>query len=238
MTDTHASHALIETVAALCLTAGGAAIVVRAWLDRRRAARRGVMPVNPGRAAVSPWPSPWSAGLVALLSGAAAAIHLAAGPEHVEALGDLGLGFYWAALTQGGFALAWLVSARPTRLAWLGIALNAGLIGVWVWSRTIGVGFLPDGPEPAGVADTITVLIEGALIGLLAHQLVTRSRWRLGDPTRLVGASAAVAIAGVAVVATAIAIVDLGHGHSHGDAGAALTAHAAPAVPAADALAP
>ena len=194
------------------------------------------MPVSPGRATASP--SPWSAGLVALLSGAAAAIHLAAGPEHVEAVGDLGLGFYWAALTQGGFALAWLFTARPTHLAWLGIALNAGLIGVWAWSRTIGVGLLPDGPEPAGVADTITVLIEGALIGLLAHRVVTRSRWSVGDPTRLVGPSAAVAIAGVAVVMTAIAIVDLGHGHSHGDTGAAQAAHGAQAVSAKDAVAP
>jgi len=236
VTDTHASHALIETLAALVLTVGGAAVVVRAWLDRRRTARSGVMPVSPGRATASP--SPWSAGLVALLSGAAAAIHLAAGPEHVEAVGDLGLGFYWAALTQGGFALAWLFTARPTHLAWLGIALNAGLIGVWAWSRTIGVGLLPDGPEPAGVADTITVLIEGILIGLLAHRLVTGSRWSDGDSTRLVGPSAAVAIAGVAVVMTAIAIVDLRHGHSHGDTGAAQAAHGAQAVSAKDAVAP
>ena len=97
-----------------------------------------------------------------------------------------------------------------------GTVLNATLIAVWAWSRTLGIGS-PAGPESIGVADGITILLEAGLIAMLA---VFRSR-RLASLSRIralvPATSATVAIAGVAALATAIAIVDLGNGHGHGD---------------------
>lgn len=223
----HGGHELVEMVAALVLTVGGAAILVRAWLIGGRGDRSAAGgPVSDDR----PVTSRRSAdGLVVVLSGAGAAIHLAAGPEHVEALGDVGLGFYWAALLQGGWAVAWVLAGRSTRLAVFGIVLNAVLIAAWAWSRTIGVG-LPGGPEGIGVADGVTVALEVALIAVLATALSTRTRpaavWK-----RVPAASAAIAIGGVAVLATTIALVDIGgvggHGHGHGhEVGTSDTAHA------------
>jgi hypothetical protein len=223
----HGSHALIEAVAAIVLTLGGAAILARAWLAARRRPRRpgvrfGGDSTHIRRRSLDV--------LVAVLSGAAAAIHLAVGPEHVEALGDLGLGFYWAALLQAGFAVACLVAGRTPRLAVIGIALNAVLIAAWGLSRTVGVG-LPDGPERIGVADGVTVVLEIALIAVLASASFARRR-SVAFSVHVPAASAAIAIGGVAVLATAIALVDVGGGHDHGKGkGHELTAtHAAERV--------
>ena len=222
----HGGHELVEMVAALVLTVGGAAILVRSWLVRGRGdwSRGGTALTHERR--VTRRRS--ADGLVVVLSGAAAAIHLAAGPEHVEALGDVGLGFYWAALLQGGCAVAWVLAGRSTRLAVFAIALNAILIAARAWSRTIGVG-LPGGPEGIGVADGVTVALEVALIAVLASTLST---WRRPAAVRIrvPAASAAIAIGGVAVLATTIALVDIGGGHGHGeghgdDVGASHTAH-------------
>lgn len=221
----HGGHELIEMVAALVLTVGGAASLARAWLVRGRGDRSvGPAPLSDDR----PGTRHRSAdGLVVVLSGAAAAIHLAAGPEHVEAMGDVGLGFYWAALLQGGCAAVWVLAGRSTRLAIFGIALNAVLIAAWAWSRTIGVG-LPGGPEGIGIADGVTVALEIALIAVLASALSRRTRPAVVS-IRVPAASAAIAIGGVAVLATTIALVDIGGGHGHGhgrDAAASDTAHA------------
>lgn len=210
----HAGHGLIETAAAIVLTLGGAAILARAWLERGRLRRRtSAAPF----AAPAPTPAPIGRrsadGLAALLSFAAAAIHLAAGPEHVETLGDLGLGFYWAALVQGAFAVAWLLTERSPRLAVLGIAVNAVLIAAWAWSRTVGVG-IPGAPEAIGVADGVTIVLEVMLIAILASALPPRLP-HFAVSWRVPVASAAVAIGGVAVLATAIALVDIGGGHDH-----------------------
>lgn len=223
----HGGHELIEMVAALVLTVGGAAIVARAWLSRGRGGRSAGgaaflddRPVTRRRSAD---------GLVVVLSGAAAAIHLAAGPEHVEALGDVGLGFYWAALLQGGCAVAWVLAGRSTRLGVFGIVLNAVLIAAWAWSRTIGIG-VPGGPEGIGVADGVTVALELALIAVLASALSVRTRPAAAS-IRVPATSAAIVIGGAAVLATSIALVDIGggagHGHGHGHGiGVSETAHA------------
>ena len=218
----HGGHELIEIVAALVLTVGGAAILVRAWLDRGGGDRSAEAPFSDDTRGTRRRSAD---GLVVVLSGAAAAIHLAAGPEHVEALGDLGLGFYWAALLQGGLAVAWVLAGRSPRLTLFGIVVNAGLLAAWAWSRTIGVG-LPGGPEGIGVADSVTVVLELALIAVLASGLVVRRR-PAAVSIRVPAASAAIAIGGVAVLATTIALVDIGGGHGHGhEVGASDTAHA------------
>jgi hypothetical protein len=215
VSEAHGAHALIESVAALVLSLGGAAIVVRAWSDRRRGRIRssvGPRPIDGRPASVTA-----SAVVGALLSASAAVIHLAAGPEHVEALGDLGLGFYWAALIQGAFAFVWLASSMSRRLAWFGIAANLALVAAWALSRTVGLPLAAGGAEPVGTADAVTVLLEVGLMALLALHLTPQVRPRSdGDRPWAIGTSALVAVGGVAVLATAVAMVDLGAGH-HGD---------------------
>lgn len=218
MNDVHGSHALIETLAALVLSLGGAAILVRAWLARRAGS---TVRKRPGWS-VAGQPSDASAPalaipvLVGLLSAAAGAIHLVAAPEHVEMLGDLGLGFYWAALFQVGFAAAWIASSRSTRLAWLGLIGNAFLIAAWAWSRTVGLPGLADGPEPIGAADGVAVALELGIVVLLAAEARIVPPSRLVQPSHGLGAAALVAIGGVAVLATVIALVDLAGGGHHG----------------------
>lgn len=208
MTVMHGEHALIETAAAIVLSVGGALMVGLAWRQRRS----GTWPTRPdGR----PERRPSVALLVAVLSGAAAGIHLAAGPDHVEALGDVGLGFYWAALFQAGFAVAWLAAGPSRRLALLGVVGNGAILAAWLASRTVGLPFL-ESPEPIGLADGICAALELTVLGFL---VLAHPSWRGQAMLRRapsIGVSGIVAIAGVAVLASVIAIADVGHGHMDG----------------------
>jgi hypothetical protein len=221
MTGMHGGHAFIEIVAAFVLTLGGAVILLQTWFDRGRPEDR-IWSVRD----IGPSPARLTAALVAVLSGAAAAIHLAAGPEHVEELGDVGLGFYWAALFQAAFVVAWLVSSRPRWLAWVGIAGNGMLIALWLLSRTVGLPVLP-GVEPVGTTDAICVALEVGLVMVLASVLREPASNLGARRSMRFGTSAIVAIASVAVLATAIAVVDVGAGH-HAEAGVSAAGHSSP----------
>jgi hypothetical protein len=217
MPGAHETHASIEAAAAVVLSLGGAAILVRAWVDRRSRRRIVATETSPTR---RPGPDIVGRGvrsLVVVLSAGAAAIHLAAGPEHVASLGDLGLAFYWAALFQAAFAVAWLSESRGRFVGLVGIIANALLIGAWGWSRTVGLPFVTDGPEGIGVADAVAVLLElgiVALLGALALGVDGRAvRLRRPAALRTAVTSAAVAIAGVAVLATTVAVADALGGH-------------------------
>ena len=112
-------------------------------------------------------------------STAAAIVHLALGPEHLEELGGLGLGFYAAGLLQLGWAVLASMAVLPGRNGrWrlaraavpAGIALNVALLLAWLISRTVGLpaGERPWTPEAFGLSDGITALLEaGIVIGLL-----------------------------------------------------------------------
>jgi len=216
----HETHASIEAVAAAVLSLGGAAILVRAWVDRRSGHRIVAVRTFPARPRQDVVRRSVRY-LVVVLSTGAAAIHLAAGPEHVEALGDLGLAFYLAALFQAGFAVAWLAD-RPSRfLIVVGIVANALLVGAWGWSRTVGLPFDVGGPEGIGLTDAVAVLLELGLMGLLLAPVmrVDERLARLAPPAALstVATSGVVAIAGVAVLAATIAVADAAGGlHASG----------------------
>src|SRR5688572_1250727 len=86
----------------------------------------------------------------AVLSAGAGAIHFAVIQSHYEEYWAFGVFFAGAAWLQILWAM-WLV-ARPGRaVALVGIAINGGITGVWVISRTVGIPF---GPEP-GVAEAV-----------------------------------------------------------------------------------
>ena len=217
MTDP-AGHEAIQALAALILSLAGAAILVLAARDRRAA---------PGRT----WPAASSAvmpprdaavGILVALSLGAAAIHLAAAPEHIEELGDVGLGFYWAAVFQAVWALAYWT--RPSRMvAWIGIAGNAAIVVAWVWTRTIGLPIGPNAghPEAIGFPDGLATLLQLGLVALLlvrggvAGRRVPVRIARLAAPNATV---ISVPLVGVVFLATTLA-VSIAAGGDHAVAG-------------------
>src|SRR5919204_4405960 len=94
----------------------------------------------------------------------AGVIHASVVPDHAEHL--LQLLFFVAVAT---FQVAWaLVVLR--RWSWpvlaAGAVVNAGVIAVWVLSRTVGLSGVPgaDHPEPVGLKDGIASGLEFTLV--------------------------------------------------------------------------
>lgn len=158
----------------------------------------------------------------ASLSMGAAAIHLAAASSHVEPLGDLALGFYWAALFQVTFAFALLARPSWRPLAQAGVCINIALIGAWAWSRTFGLPMIPGGPEPIAIADATTVVFQIGLVWLLATRLgvlrTGRVRGRSAARPGLFASSASIVGIGLVLLLAPIAMADglTGHGHASG----------------------
>lgn len=225
-----AGHELSLTVAALILVIGGGLILLRAALDRRNAIA--LAAIDPALSSVLPGPDAGIPSPIDLiqrfamwvtvgLSLGAATIHLVAGPEHVQELGGLGLGFYLAALFQGLFAIALLRRPGSLSLAWLGIGGNLALIGAWAWSRTVGLPGVAGGPEMTGVADGTTVLLQVVLIALLAVRLGRLdTRFAAAHSVASIRSlTTAGLVAGLSIVAlsTTIAIADVSAGHHAGE---------------------
>lgn len=219
MTDLHAGHATVEAGAAIVLSLGGAIALGRAWLDHRSTAPRSAR-VTSG---LSPGALVRRTGryAAAVLSAGAAAIHLAAGPSHVEELGDVGLLFYWAALFQAGLALFLLAGRLTPGVVRAGIAGNAALVAAWAWSRSSGLPFVPGGPEAVGLVDGIAVAFEIGVVAILVGWGERLDLWLSGlarpADVRTAATSGLVTVVGVALLATTIALVDVGgHGHAAG----------------------
>lgn len=118
----------------------------------------------------------WAAGL----SFAAGIIHGAAGPEHFAEWWAYGVFFYAAAAAQVGYGIivatqgvegwgGWAVVRRHVYL--VGIVGNLAIIALWVVSRTVGVPVGPEAgePEPIGVLDGVSKVLEFALIAVLVR---------------------------------------------------------------------
>jgi hypothetical protein len=225
----HGNHELIEGVAALVLWVGGgfilASMAVSTWGGRRIATSVPADGAPAGRTApTAALPAITAVRraetlVLAGLSAGAALIHLAAGPGHVAELGDLGLGFYWAALFQAGWAAAIVARPASSRLAGLGIAGNGAILAAWAWSRLVGLPGVPGGPESVGVADGTAV---GLQLGILLVIAAARTgfgarrvqRWP-SDIVRSLATGLPIAVLGVVALAVAIAIVGPGSGHAH-----------------------
>ena len=150
---------------------------------------------------------------LAVLSAATAVIHFAVSGAHFQE--------YWLfgvfMLVVGWLQFAWAVLAvvRPSRpLLWCGIILNAGVIIVYIVTRTAGdvVGPTPNDVEPAGFGDVLCTVLEAVVVAGCAwlgtartgHQAARRQvpRARL---LALPGATAA-----VIAVLLSVALVDGG----------------------------
>ncbi len=202
----HAGHDTIEAIAAVVLWLAGVVALASAVRDGR-AGRGKVAPFSPADGG----PAARRAVLtvVAALSLGAAMIHLAAAPKHVEELGDIGLGFYLAALFQAGWVVTFLAHPSARRAA-IGIAGNAAITIVWIWTRTVGLRFGADTgqPESIGVPDAVATALQVGLILLLGAGLARRPR-RMVD-LRAAAASGATVVAvplvGIVFLATTLAV--------------------------------
>jgi hypothetical protein len=158
-----------------------------------------------------------AAGDVRILTGALSAV---AGLIHVKAVADhashywlFGVLFGVVALAQIGLAVALWRTAVSDRLLVAAAVMTAGVIVVWLVSRTVG---LPIGPwageaEAFGVSDVIATLIEVVFIAVVSA--IVRPDGRVGRRLQWLAGGQAVRL-GVALSSAGVLAATLG-GHVH-----------------------
>jgi hypothetical protein len=118
------------------------------------------------------------AGAAALLSLAAAWVHLAYAGPHLRQWWAYGAFFVATGVGQALFAP--LILRRPPRasLVAAGVAGNAAIIAMYVVSRTYGPPIGPHArvPEVAGPIDLATTAVELGLVGVLLTLMAPRAR--------------------------------------------------------------
>ncbi len=221
--DHGGAHDLIGWIAALVLVIGGAIFLVLAARERFGQERRTGPAAADGdgpRTSVAPEAARRAAvGMIVSLSLGAAVIHFAAAPHHYTELGDLGAGF----IAAGAFQAAWARAANGTitrRTAWIGIAVNLGIIVAWIVSRSVG---LPVGPEPwtpevVGLPDGASTVFELLIVTGLAIRLLGVDRVRLvrSGPVRSIAAIAVVPVVGLVLLTTSLSTLAIVAGADHG----------------------
>ncbi|MCU1499442.1 MAG: hypothetical protein JWM47_3395 [Acidimicrobiales bacterium] len=177
---------------------------------------------SPGGAATGPG-VPTLAWTLAGLSAAAGVIHFAMVPGHGEAgvLEPLGFAaFGWAQLLVAGAILADRAGKRMYQFA---VLVNLAAIGLWLWSRTVG---LPLGAH-ANEVESINA-VDASCVGLEVGAVLLAARLLLAPAQRSVGrlAPALVAVAALGLATTAITSSDaISHGHT--EAAAVVDSHTA-----------
>lgn len=118
----------------------------------------------------------------ALLSLAAAWVHLAYAASHFRQWWAYGAFFVAAGAGQALFAPLVLRRPAPAVLC-AGIASNVAIVVMYVVSRTAGPPLGPHAhvPEPAGPIDLATTAAEIVLVGVLVSMLAPRARRRVLD---------------------------------------------------------
>jgi len=113
---------------------------------------------------------------VAMLSMGAAWIHLAVTGEHLAEFWLFGAFFATIAGLQAVWAIAVLL--RPTTFVCVsGVIVNAGIVAIWVTSRTIGMPFGPEPwtPEPPGILDVSSTMLELLIVARAAKLILAGS---------------------------------------------------------------
>jgi hypothetical protein len=162
--------------------------------------------------AVASRPEPNLGWVVAGLSAGAAIIHFGMTPIHGGGQLVDPLGFALAGIFQLVVAAMIVTDRGGKRVYEAAILGNLALIGLWIWSRTVG---LPIGDhkgivEPVGSIDLICVLLQVGVILVAGRILLAGSQPKVG---RLAPALCAVAALGLAT--TAITSSDAAT-HTHG----------------------
>ena len=132
------------------------------------------------------------------------------------------LGFAAAAWFQ--IAIAGLVLLRRASKAvlWAAVVGNAGLIGLWIWSRTAGLPFGAHSgvAEDAAALDVVCVILEAVVIVVALSMVLSPRAWRIPSLAAVVAGVSALALATVVMVQPESAE----HGHTHDDGSAETTA--------------
>lgn len=112
--------------------------------------------------------------IAVISSAAAAAVHAAVGPEHFDESLLFGLFFATAATAQLIWAL-WMTLAPTRTLLLIGAVGNAGVLVLWLVTRTVGLpfGLLPK-PEGVGAWDLCCVVWEIVVVAASAQALRTK----------------------------------------------------------------
>jgi hypothetical protein len=150
-------------------------------------------------------------------------VHLAVVREHL-AESSLHGGFF---AVVGGTQVMWAVatmSRTAPPLPRTMSAVQAGLVVLWLASRTTGLPVPPEPwtPEAVGVVDAVAVTLEVLAVLATVTAVVTRkpSRGRTPRPARILAGTGAGALLVAAMTTPALAATDAGrdarpHGHSH-----------------------
>lgn len=160
---------------------------------------------------ILPGSVPWRTVLLrclAILATLCAVIHFAVAGTHFQEYWAFGVFMVVAAWLQLAWAIA--VTARPSRAVLAaGAALNVGVVGVYVITRTVGdvIGPTPNAVEPVGFGDMLCTVCEAA-IAATALLLLLRSLDRSMPRSRMTGVMALVS--GCAMVLLSVALVDGG----------------------------
>ncbi len=135
---------------------------------------------------------------VALLTAGAAAIHISAAVNHLPEYLPWGVFFIFLAIAQVALAVAVvLVPGRGLFVA--ALVGTAGIIGVWVISRTVGLPFapVPWSPEPIGALDLTATLMEAISIVLFVLLIRRPPRPRTRGRVRIAIATSPAALLSV-----------------------------------------
>jgi hypothetical protein len=141
---------------------------------------------------------------LAAFSAGAAALHFAEVELHLDEWWLFGAFFFAVAWFQVGWAV--LVVVRGERfLLTTGLAVNAAVVLIWVWSRTTGLPMGPEAgePEAIGAADLFATILELVIL-LGATVLLSRIR-PSREPSRAAVIATAISAWVLVVAATALA---------------------------------
>ncbi len=200
-----AGHGLLLAVAAILVCAIGAVSLAAAYLERR-----GVLDGENPSVEFRRW---WNV-LAVSWSVGAGAIHFAVIGDHFEVAAWEGLAFAIVAWFQVGWAGLYLVRPSGT-LAVVGVAVNAGVVAVWAWTRVLGLPIGDVLPESVAPSDAIATALEIALVlTLVVGAVVARQpgpRFRLPPSVAVAWTGSAIA---AAIVLGSVGIVQ-GSAHDH-----------------------
>jgi len=152
--------------------------------------------------------------LLAVLLGAAGAIHLAMVPSHMDSSTSEGVGFALVGWFQIGLGL-WILASPSRNLLRLVMVANVAFLGVWAISRTWGlpVGDHAGHPHDVAFVDLACVGIEIATV-VAAALLLEHPNWgRTWHGARL--AVAAIVPLSVLALATAALASPSARDHAH-----------------------
>jgi hypothetical protein len=172
---------------------------------------------------------PW---FLAVLSLGAGGIHFAMITPHFDEYWLEGAFFAVVAWFQLGWAAAIVLWPKSSLLR-IGALVNAGVIAMWLVSRTWGPPIGPNAGVPEGIS-FVDAFCTGLEVGIVVVSLAILTRPALAEmratsvtAVPLLSASAAVAVMSALALSPSFASghthgsADDGHGHSHGDATAA-----------------